>query len=255
MNPFIADPERVVLAGDWHGDRLHAASVIQWAAREGCAGIVQLGDFGVWPGHGGKSFLDAVALSLDLSGIWLVFVDGNHEDFTQLADLKPDDTGAHPLRPNLWRLPRGFRWTWFDRTWMALGGATSLDRPSRRPYVDWWPEEELTLGDYRAATSGGLVDVMVSHDAPAGYDVPGIPPASVWPPAELARADRHRGVMRAVCDEVKPSWLFHGHFHSRYSHLLDLGGAPMLIEGLDESQAPWRDASVILDVKTMELAG
>jgi hypothetical protein len=247
-HPLTESPSRIVMAGDWHGDLDHARAVIGWAGREGAQGVVQLGDFGVWHGQDGRRYLDGVAGTLAMFGLWLTFVDGNHENFEVLNALPFDDHGARPVRPGLWHLPRGLRWTWHGRTWLALGGATSLDRPARRPGVSWWPEEAITFAEAAAAFAGGPADVMLTHDCPAGVTVPNIPPDSVWPAAELARANAHRALLRQVVDEVRPSSLWHGHFHSAYSTALTGAGYVCEVRGLDDNTGPFHSNAVVLDL-------
>lgn len=250
-HPLATSPNRVMLAGDWHGDTEHARSAIGWAARQGAEGILQLGDFGIWPGVGGRRYLDALDATLGSQGLWLGFVDGNHEDFWQLLQLPVDRHGARRVRPRIWHLPRGLRWSWHGRTWLALGGATSLDRPRRRLGVEWWPEEEITFRDAQAATSGGRADFMLTHDCPAGVDIPDLPPASTWAPAELNRANAHRQVLRAVVHEVRPQRLFHGHFHVRHDAVLRGEGYETAITGLNDNQGPFPQNVLMLDLMTM----
>src|ERR1035441_83787 len=49
-------PERIGVAGDWHGNTAWATRAIEKMARllpeTGPRGIVHLGDFGIWPGPG-----------------------------------------------------------------------------------------------------------------------------------------------------------------------------------------------------------
>lgn len=247
-HPLDSSPSRVVIAGDWHGDLDHARSAIGFAAREGASGIVHLGDFGTWPGTPGRRYLDGVAGALAMMDVWLAFVDGNHDDQPQLYRKPLDRHGARPLRPNLWHLPRGLRWDWHGETWLALGGATSLDKPRRRLGVSWWPEEEITMDDARRAIEGGPVDHMVTHDCPAGVDIPGLPPASIWPPAELDRANAHRRLLRQVVDEVRPKRLWHGHFHSAYEDVLLGEGYETRVVGLNDNQGPFPQNVLTLDL-------
>lgn len=175
-SPSDVSPVRVVVAGDWHGSTSWAVAILDHAANEGVQHIVQLGDFGFWHGRFGAAFLDALDDTLIRHGQILWFVDGNHEDFDLLLDIPVDAaTGVRPIRDRIAHLPRGFRWQWAGRTWMALGGATSLDRPARRHVRSWWPQEEITDEDVRRAVAPGGVDVMVAHDCPSGIDVPRTP--------------------------------------------------------------------------------
>ena len=253
-HPLASSPKSVALAGDWHGDLGHAKSVIGWAAREGANGVVQLGDFGFWHGAAGKAYLDGVAAALDEAGIWLVFIDGNHENFERLNALPLDDLGARPVRDHLWHLPRGLRWRWHGRTWLALGGATSLDRPGRSLGVSWWPEEEITGREVMFTVLDGEADVMLTHDCPEGVDIPGLPPESWWPREELARANRHRAQLRQVVDAVQPKELWHGHFHSEYTATLrgEFAGKAYecTVRGLDDNTGPFPKNVHLLSLET-----
>src|ERR1017187_9324095 len=51
--------------------------------------IVHLGDFGIWPGPGGQEYLARIGSALADAAAELWFVDGNHEDFSQLGLLRP----------------------------------------------------------------------------------------------------------------------------------------------------------------------
>jgi hypothetical protein len=166
-NPVTAIPERIGVAGDWHGNTAWATRAVRKMARQLPAGpriIVHLGDFGIWPGRDGRDYLTAVTGALAAADAELWFVDGNHEDFSQLARLRPGPDGREPVTERIWHLPRGYRWRWHGRVWLALGGAVSVDRALRIPGVDWWPEEEITADQKRNVISGGYADVMLTHD-------------------------------------------------------------------------------------------
>ena len=136
-------PERIGVTGDWHGNTPWAT----WAIRKisallpagGPRVIVHLGDFGIWPGPGGREYLSRLDAALDAADAELSFVDGNHEDFTQLAGLRPGPDGRAQVTDRIWYVPRGYRWRWHGRDWLALGGAVSLDRALRTAGADWWP--------------------------------------------------------------------------------------------------------------------
>ena len=249
----MADPHRIVVAGDWHGSARWACGVIDMLPDllpdESPRLIVHTGDLGYWPGRGGRDYLDVVDAALKSVGAALWFVDGNHEDHGRLARMA--EVGGyrhrHWARDNIWWLPRGYRWTWHGRTWLALGGATSVDRPIRTPGVDWWPEEALTLADCeRAATA--TADVMVCHDAPARVPLNLPRPAPSW--WELGLAEKHRGLLQSVVDEVKPSWLMHGHYHLSHDTTVAMAHGDVRVAGLDADGALSGNYRV-LDVRTM----
>lgn len=231
----MADPGRIVVAGDWHGHQAWAVGVIgllrQLLPDESPRLVVHTGDFGIWPGASGGRYLRAVDRALAGAGAELWFVDGNHEDHGRLRDLLPDD--PHPysriaVTERIHWLPRGHRWSWHGRTWLALGGATSVDRPARTPGVDWWPQEALTLADCEHAASAGA-EVMVCHDAPSSVPLDLPRPPSWW---ELGPAERHRDVLQRVVDEVRPGWLMHGHYHHAHDTTVVMEHGEVQVTGL-----------------------
>lgn len=228
----LENPERVTVVGDVHAENGWGRHVVKEAARAGSQVLVAAGDFGVWRTLG--AFLDHVDRWCERTGVPVLFVDGNHEDFEHLATFAVDPaTGLRPVRPWIAHVPRAHRWTWRGLVWMGLGGAVSVDRHRRTPGVDWFAAEELTYADTVRAVAGGPVDVMVTHDAPAGARVP-LPADAHWPVDALADADRHRQLLRAVVDAVTPAYLFHGHYHIRYGDDLALpGGRTCRVVGLD----------------------
>ena len=249
----LEQPTGITLAGDWHGKVGAAKFALREAAKAGSSVVVHTGDFGIWPDGNGRVFLDHVESLLGKHQLTLIFVDGNHEDFDQLDNYPISQ--QHELRcvrPRLYHAPRGARWNWSGLTWLALGGATSLDRPGRIPGQTWWPGEEVTWAEAQTALDGGPADVMVTHDCPFGVDIPNLPPASVWLDSELRRANQHRQVMAEVVRGVRPTHLFHGHFHSRYTAELDLGGGLSCeVTGLDRDGTQGRN---IVHVNPDELA-
>src|ERR1700739_1770440 len=83
------EPRRILVAGDWHGNRYWTLTVItrvpQLLADVQRRLILHLGDFGIWPDDEGRRYLTAVSTALDQVKAELWFIDGNHEDFTRLA--------------------------------------------------------------------------------------------------------------------------------------------------------------------------
>ncbi len=230
-------PRRVVVAGDWHGNRYWAINVIrrvpQLLSWEQPRVILHLGDFGIWPDQEGRRYLGAVSTVLAEVHAELWFVDGNHEDFRQLAGLAGDTTqdGRVRVQPGIFHLPRGYRWQWHGRSWLACGGGVSIDRALRTEGRDWWPQEELTDAQEAAIIAGGHADVLMSHDCPSGvdHDFPGAPPA--WAP-DLARAQAHRQRLQRVVTAVRPGHLLHGHLHRGYQRSCDFGYGPVQVTGL-----------------------
>lgn len=255
MTTLWGDLESITLAGDWHGQGEWARTTARAAAEAGTAGILQLGDFGIWPGQV-ERYLDELDRSMVQFDQRVGFVDGNHEGFEDLEAFPIDPkTGLRHLRERVVHIPRGTRWQWAGMTWLGLGGATSVDKPSRRPGISWWAQEEITLTDASRAVADGPVDVMVTHDCPAGVTIPDL--HGRWDQNELVRAQRHRELLRQVVDTVRPTHLWHGHFHTRYQRELDLGGGlSTLVTGLDRDGSGERSwQHVDLHILASESAG
>ena len=251
-----AGPRRIVVAGDWHGCEEWALSVIRRVpallAGESQRLILHLGDFGIWPDKAGQVYLDRLSWALGEAGAELWFVDGNHEDFDRLGQLdqKPGPDGRVPVVPRIMHLPRGHRWSWHGLTWLACGGAVSLDRAIRTEGVDWWPQEEITTEQEVAISGGGHADVMVCHDCPSGVAHTFAHPPADWAPEDLARNDAHRRRVQRIVDAVMPAYLMHGHLHRAYQRTCDFGYGPVKVTGLDADNRLRNFAA--LDLTTMQ---
>jgi hypothetical protein len=247
-------PARVGVAGDWHGNTAWAVKTVGKISallpRDSPRVILHLGDFGIWSGRDGREYLSRLDAALADASADLCFVDGNHEDFPLLARLRPGPDGREQVTERIWHLPRGYRWRWHGRDWLALGGAVSLDRAVRTAGVDWWPEEEITRRQAASVMEAGPADVMITHECPAGVEHTFPPLPTSWSPADLRRSDAHRALLREVVLAVQPRWLMHGHLHLSYQRRVDLGYGPIEVTGLDrdgERSGNW----AILDTASM----
>ncbi|WP_141796510.1 hypothetical protein [Nocardioides sp. SLBN-35] len=84
---------------------------------------------------------------------------GNHEDWGSLTRLwsDPQHTGRPlHLSKHIAMLPRGYRFELEGRTFVSLGGATSVDLEYRSRGQDWSPEEAITDDDVARVVGGGL---------------------------------------------------------------------------------------------------
>lgn len=242
----MKDPNRVVLAGDWHGNTGWACHVVEQAAKlladEEQKVILHAGDFGVWPGQAGRSYLDEVARVLWLHRIKLLFADGNHEWHPELIALREEGlrTGVLGLIPidscavtraRIFWAPRGHRWKWHGKTWMALGGAVSVDAALRVKGKSWWPEETFTGEQLKHATRPGKVHVMLTHDSPSAVRMSFGELPRAWDIMDVARSTAHREQLQDVVDKIKPEVLVHGHYHQSVRQTIEPYGTQVI--GLD----------------------
>ena len=228
----------VLLVGDTHGNGFAIDMAVEHAQKHGIKRIVQLGDFGIWPGPKGEYFLDGVECSLKDTGITLHFIDGNHEDFDQIEAMveagSPNEDGHYEFRPNLFYIPRGTYWTWAGKKWLAMGGAYSVDKSMRVEGKSWWPQETPTYAQLSKAVdnvAGGVVDYLLTHDAMA---------ETQWPrpllpiPASLAVRNDISGLVKAV----KPKMMFHGHYHFNVNWVYRADDWTTEVHGLDSDANP-----------------
>lgn len=215
---ILESPDVVLVAGDWHGNVPWMKLIFQYAFRSGADCILHAGDFGFWtPGYDTDRYLNSVEREAQEWGIPLYWVDGNHEDHSRTAEFN-DPTN----RPMTTHLPRGTRWAWWDKTFMALGGAYSVDRFARSQGIGWWPEEELSEEQIKYASREGKVDVVVAHDCPTGVYIPGVGAdletqhRGLWPDDMLYGASLHRNQVKRVWEATRPKMWIHGHYHRHY---------------------------------------
>lgn len=235
---------RIMLLGDSHGNLGFMSRAVQVAYEQEAQAIIQLGDFGVWD-HvpKGVRFLDGVNAILEEHQMSMVFIDGNHENFDSLERYPLDEGGFRPVRQNILHAPRGHRFEVDGVRFLAFGGAHSIDGPGGPPWWQqargpldqktvaqgprgkvvlekgkdlgsWWPQELITQ-EQVDAVSPHHVDVLLSHDCPAGIKIPGI---NGYP-----AGDEQRRLLREVMDKVQPQLVVHGHYHKFHHGRLDNG--------------------------------
>lgn len=241
FNIHDLEPDEVLFAGDWHGSLYQAFNALDRAQMQDISVIIQLGDFGIYNTEYSMKYLKQLNQSLKKRGQVLYFVDGNHEDFDYLYSLPIQSDGTRRVRSNIYHLPRGFRFTWLDVSFVALGGAHSVDRQVRRPHKSWWPQERVTPEELQATIDGGIGDVLLMHDSPAG--APNLitdnpirqAQAMQWfPQEELMQANDHREFLRPVLAAVQPVLIVHGHYHDYWVKEFDIGTTKSTIICLDE---------------------
>ena len=243
---FPSEVRTVAFAGDWHGNGGWAREMIRQLPGQ-VEVVLHLGDFGYNFDEGYLNSVNRVAREAD---IIVMFIDGNHENFNMLYnDWSLEPEGYRKLRPRVWHLPRNFRWEWSGLKFMAMGGAHSVDRPARTPFLEWWPNETITHAEFYEAISSGPVDVMLTHDAPAGHTIPGLMPDGFFPADEIRYADQHRGVLREIVNATGPKYLWHGHYHSFYRAETDYG---LMVTGLHCDGTTFEENIEVVDLKELK---
>ena len=212
---------RILLLSDIHGNLHEIEAVLADAESKGLTfqSILQLGDFGVWPGDKGRRFLDGVSALAVRTGVPFRFLGGNHEDYDQIDSWGSGNSPFTEVRDGLFYVQRGARWTWGKCSFGSLGGAFSVDHKIRTPHVDWWPRSEEVHVEDVLTLGPRVLDVLVSHTT--GFlSSPKRQPAflSSGSKVNISRetemmADTSEYLVQLAMDHTQPKWLFHGHWH------------------------------------------
>lgn len=240
FDPSHYSPERIAFVGDVHGQSYATADIIKYCGEKGVSFVIQLGDFGYkfqpW-------FLQAVSSELVAQGVLMLFIPGNHDDREYLRRCAQGVPPDEPFRvaDNLWCLPAGYRWEWRGVSFVALGGAHSIDRAFREMYISMWPDEEISAADAEKTVAGGHADVMITHDCPSGIDIPGLiqpggphPKMVVTLDREIPAAQQHRELLRRIVDVVQPFESWCGHYHVRHDETLCGDGYQTRVHIMDQ---------------------
>lgn len=234
-----------MLAGDIHGNTNHAKWLVNRAQEEQVSLILQLGDFGLWPGNEGLKYRYQLNRYLESAGIGMLVTGGNHEDYNQVDLAYSPDFGLGELDPwqmesHIFWLPRGFRFTAGGVRFMSLGGAYSVDKQWRTEGRSWWAQEQISDYELDRAIAGGKCDVMLTHDKPKLSN-----PA--WNRKDIFEAWPNQEKIQEAVEACRPKWLFHGHLHFRYTDLMQIsGGHTVRVEGLGWDGSNRRELSYIV---------
>lgn len=154
--------------------------------------IIVLGDFGFF----GPNLHDHFRRKGRRFGCPVLFIEGNHEDFIAFDRLVRDyaDVVTH--------LPRNTIQDIAGLRWLCIGGAR---------YMDAWSTPcgcEITEQDIAAclAHPPGSIDVVISHDCPAGIGMTNSDDLDHLGPPGIEE-------FLALAEHLQPKWWFFGHHH------------------------------------------
>lgn len=210
----------IVIAGDVHANLPWLRRLARSATTAGARTILQVGDLGVlWPGRDKGRFDAKLDRYLRGFGLELIFIDGNHDNHYDLRKLNVEADGLARIRESIKYLPRGGRITLQGMNIGGLGGAFSVDYEWRKPGVSWWPHmEEVEVADVEKIIAGGALDVLLTHDVPAGVQVES---NFELPDETLAKAQTSRDLLQRAVEAIRPSNVFSGHWHQRIVGAVD----------------------------------
>lgn len=156
----------IYITGDQHGAWDGRKDFIQSLTETDI--LITLGDWGWnWTELHFQEYLKENPKCLQL---WL---DGNHCNFSILNTYPVVDLfggKVHKLADNIYHLIRGEMYEIEGNKFFAFGGALSIDKRWRAPYISWWPQEIPTKEEYNHALetlekNDWKFDVLLTHTA------------------------------------------------------------------------------------------
>jgi len=197
---------KILIAGDTHGDKDNILHLTSKASGNGCEKILILGDFGYFPHMAnGQSFLDYCEKMAKTHKIEIHWIKGNHDNHEALAAY----SGAVKIRPHVIFHQNLHVWKWGKYNFCAVGGAYSIDKNHRTIGIDWWIDEQVSMADvYNCEDIKENVDIIVSHDCPMSVNI-----NSHLDFKNDPETANNRNKLQAIVDVLKPSKVFHGHYH------------------------------------------
>ena len=154
--------------------------------------VIVLGDFGFF----GDELHDYFRRANNRFLRPVAFIEGNHEDHGDLANL------AERFADVVTYLPRGTVRDLGDRHGLCLGGAR---------YMDAWSTPrgcEITTADIDACLvhASDAVDLVLSHDCPTDIGVPNTPGLEYYGKPGVP-------LLKRLSEHFHPQWWFFGHHH------------------------------------------
>ena len=222
------DATTVGFAGDWHGNTGWAIHAIKSIAGRDVKILYHAGDFGLWGGGDGAAYLRKINQTLSHNDMLIIVTPGNHENYDMLDKFPVNNFGFMVRNdiPHVWFTPRGHVWRHQDAVIGSLGGAGSIDINKRVQGKSWWWQEEITdhnVDQFRSNIEENLsngVDIMVTHEAPAGITL-GTKGGGGVPPEIEHYCYKQRILVRDAVDMATPKTLIHGHWHKFYRDTLN----------------------------------
>lgn len=229
--------QKILMAGDTHGDFRNVKHKIDKAVEHGIQRIVILGDFGLWWGFDGVKFIDEINAYAAKHNRQIFAIPGNHENYdwwnSAVANAKKSQATSHGwayLRTNVLLSPRVHEFRWNHKQFVVAGGAVSIDRASRLEYERhkgkraWSPDEQLSEGELESlmAMSRGFGYAGVKTDYLLTHDCSNKTPfySRLKPDID---SEIHRKRIDSVLKGFNPKFHFHGHMHTRYDWMNFVG--------------------------------
>lgn len=174
--------------------------------------LIILGDAGVcWDGGIKDSEVQELLHNLPCTVLWL---DGNHENFDEIEQYPVElwhGGKVQFIREDIIHLMRGQVYEIEGKTFFTFGGANSIDKRMRIPYVSWWPQEMPFESEYEEGLKNlekedWSVDYVLTHTCPG--DIAHMLVTMLYPGEEELQR-----YFDELSQELEFSMWYFGHWH------------------------------------------
>lgn len=245
---------RILLVGDIHANTFYLRRAMEYAYNELCDRVFFLGDFG-WKFD--DNFLELGTKLFQKYGLFVDFLDGNHEDFDYLLSFPVADDGYRHIAEGIRHIPRGTILDLDGHNVLVMGGATSIDKMYRVPHISWWEQESITYDDMRNAIEGlynvDKISAVFAHDGPVmpggsnkGDDLWKFGPRYY---EALHDSQVNRSKLYTLMEMAEPKFWYHGHHHTRYTTVLTTDYGTCTVEALDRDEETVKRNLLIVDTE------
>lgn len=127
--------------------------------------LIVLGDFGFF------FFKDLINQYPNFPFVTIAIL-GNHENYSILNTFKKTsifNAKARLMKDKVYIIDNGEVLNIDDKSFFVFGGALSIDKAYRVPYISWWPQEQPTISEFNNAISNlekidYNIDYFLAHD-------------------------------------------------------------------------------------------
>ena len=197
---------KILVLGDVHGAFNNLKTILD--AKTPDLAIV-CGDYGVWTDFTPNNIPNKYNVKYPCD---VYFVDGNHDNH---ASLDTYERGKiHKLTDKLYYCSYGSSLTINNKTILFCGGAESIDKGFRMPFVSWWPTECISESDQEYLPNT-TVDIVISHTAP-NFIIDNMFKEQNMLSFSIKCNDPSAKYLSDVYNKYKPKQWFFGHMHASY---------------------------------------
>ena len=142
----------------------------------------------------------------------VIWIPGNHENWEEIDKFPLGK--IHELQDNVFLASFGAIEEIEGRKILFCGGAESIDKNMRTPFIDWFPQEIITHKDmnYILDLQKQKVDILVSHTC-ANMIVDKLTKEFVFHEKQM---DPSMKALDLIVEKFNPNFCIFGHFHKYF---------------------------------------